>query len=253
MTYAPNVEPAQGWSSLSDCDVPKASGEREARVKLLCRAQNSAGERVRIALNLKGIGYEYMLVGALASSEYHKLNPQGLLPTLDVDGRCIAQSSAILEYLEETHPLKPLLPAGPILRAQARAFAAHIASEMHAITVLRIRRFLLDDLEVSDEGVGRWLRHWMRLGLAALEETLAGRQAEWPFCFGEAPGWADLHLIPQLANARRLGCDVSAYPWLLAVEANCSGLDAFLRARPEAQPDFPGSPNVSEKGTASAP
>jgi maleylacetoacetate isomerase len=212
-------------------------------MRLLSRSQNSAGERVRIALNLKEIEYEYTHIGSSASSEYRKLNPQGLLPTLEVDGRCIAQSSAILEYLEETHPERPLLPANPILRGQARAFAGHIASEMHAITVLRIRKFLLEDLEVSDEGIAHWLSHWMRLGLTALEETLAARQGEWPFCFGEAPGWADLHLIPQLANARRLGCDVSAYSRLLAVETNCVGLEAFARARPEAQPDYPESAN----------
>jgi maleylacetoacetate isomerase len=204
----------------------------------MSRAQNSAGERVRIALNLKGIDYEYTPIGLLASSEYRKRNPQGLLPTLEVDGACIAQSSAILEYLEETYPERPLLPANPILRGQARAFAAHIASEMHAIMVLRVRKFLLEDLDVSNRGVAHWLNHWMCLGLAALENALAIRHVEWPFCFGEAPGWADLHLIPQMANARRLGSDVSAYSRLLAVEKNCIGLDAFARARPEAQPDY---------------
>ncbi len=208
-------------------------------MRLISRWQNSAGERVRIALNLKGIAYQYVAVGSLPPGEYRRLNPQGLLPTLEVEGRSIAQSAAILEFLEETHPSPKLLPADPVLRAQARAFGAHIAAEMHAITVSRVRKFLEAELALDKEGVERWVQHWLELGFAALEAALAGRDRAWSFCFGEAPGWADLHLIPQLAAARRLGFDVTPYERLLAVEANCVGLDAFRRARPDAQPDFP--------------
>jgi len=210
-------------------------------LRLYTRWQNSAGERVRIALNLKNIAYEYVAVGSLPHGAYAKINPQGLLPTLEAGGRFIPQSAAILDYLEENFPAPSLLPSDPVLRAQARAFGAIVAAEMHAITVNRVRKFLANDLHVDDTGVQRWVMHWLDEGFTALEALLAARPAAWAFCFGGAPGWADLHLVPQLANARRLGCDPSAYPALLAVEANCIGLDAFARARPEAQPDFPGA------------
>ena len=209
-------------------------------MKLYSRWQNSAGERVRIALNLKGIACEYVPLRSLPPGEYKRLNPQGLLPLLEVDGRTIAQSSAILEYLEESFPTPSLFPADPVIRAQARAFGAHIAAEMHAVTVTRIRTFLKDGLSLADTDVSRWVAHWLREGFTALEATLASRPRPWPFCFGDTPGWADLHLVPQLANARRLGCDVAPYRTLLAMEASCVDLDAFQRARPEAQPDFPG-------------
>ena len=209
-------------------------------MKLYSRWQNSAGERVRIALNLKGIAYDYVALRSLPPGEYRRINPQQLIPTLEVDGRFIAQSSAILEYLEESHPHPALLPADPILRAQARAFGAYVAAEMHAVTVNRVQQFLEGEMAIDAAGVNRWLGHWMTTGLEALEATLSRRTTEWQFCFGDAPGWADLHLIPQLANARRFHCDLSSYPKLLAVEASCVGLEAFKRARPQAQPDFPG-------------
>jgi glutathione S-transferase len=103
-----------------------------------------------------------------------------------------------------------------------------------------VRHFLEADLSVPKQGIERWAQHWLGTGFVALEAALAGRERDWPFCFGETPGWADLHLVPQLAAARRLGCDLSPYRRLLSVEANCTGLDSFARARPEAQPDYPG-------------
>jgi len=209
-------------------------------MKLYTNQRNSAGERVRIALNLKGLAYDYVSVPAMAPGEYRRLNPQGLMPALEVDGRVIAQSAAILDFLDEGWPDPPLLPADPLLRAEARAFSQHIAAEMHALTVNRVRRFLAEDLLVGEAGVERWLRHWMAEGLAALEAALARRRTDWPFCFSEAPGWADLHLVPQLRNARRFGCDLAPYARLLAVEARCAGLDPFVRARPEHQPDYAG-------------
>lgn len=208
-------------------------------MRLYTRWRNSAGERVRIALNLKGLDYEYVPVGSLPPGEYRRINPQGLMPALEVNGSIIAQSSAILEYLEETVPSPPILPADPILRAQARAFGALIAAEMHAITVNRVRTFVGETLGTGEAGVESWTGHWLSEGFAALEATLANRPADWLYCFGDAPGWADLHLIPQLANGRRLGCDVTPYRRLLAIEARCVGLDAFARARPEAQVDAP--------------
>ncbi|MCH4544613.1 maleylacetoacetate isomerase [Rhizobium changzhiense] len=209
-------------------------------MRLISRWQNSAGERVRIALNLKGIAYRYVPVSSLEPGEYRRLNPQGLLPALDIGGgRVVPQSSAILSYIEETYPDPSLLPEDPALRAEARGFAAHIASEMHALTVQRVRHFLRDDLGAGEAEVKRWLAHWLSLGFTALEETLARRQSPSPFCFGDRPSWADLHLIPQMSSARRLGHVLTPYPLLLAVEQRCVTLEAFRAARPEAQPDFP--------------
>ncbi len=210
-------------------------------MRLYSRWQNSAGERVRIALNLKGIPYEYVAVGSLAPGEYARLNPQGLMPALRVGGQVVAQSTAILELLEETHPRPSLLPADPVLRAQARAFGQLIACDLHPINNNRVRRYLSDRMGASDADVLAWYRHWAALALTALEAALSDRPRDWPFCFGDAPGWADLHLVPQLANARRFGCDLSPYPRLLAVDARCAALEAFRRARPEAQPDYPGA------------
>ena len=212
-------------------------------MQLYSRWRNSAGERVRIALNLKRLRYEYIAVGSLAPGEYQRLNPQGLLPALRVGGQVIAQSTAILEYLEETHPEAPLLPADPVLRAQARAFAQLIASDLHPLNNNRVRAYLAAQMGASETGVNGWYRHWVALAMTALEATLVARPGDWPFCFGDAPGWADLHLAPQLANARRFGCDLDPYPLLRAVDANCRNLDAFRRARPEAQPDYPGDSN----------
>lgn len=202
-------------------------------MRLYSRWQNSAGERVRIALNLKSIDYEYVPISALSKQEYLRINPQGLLPTLEVGGNFIAQSSAILDYLEETVPTHPLLPTDPIIKAQAKAFAAHISSEMHPLTQMRIQKM------IGTERAQDWVQHWHRVGFSALEQTLKLKKKKTDFCFGEEPGWADLHLIPQLANARRFNVDLSPYPLLLTIEARCIELGAFKKARPENQIDYP--------------
>lgn len=208
-------------------------------MQLYSRWQNSAGERVRIALNLKGLEYDYVSVASLRPGEYQAINPQGLMPALRVGQHVIAQSGAILEYLEETHPRPPLLPADPIQRAQARAFAQLIASDLHPINNNRVRKYLGVRLGVDGAGVQAWYEHWVSIAFTALEAALAARSTDWPFCFGDAPGWADLHLAPQIANARRFGCDLSPYPLLRAMDARCCLLHDFRRARPEAQPDYP--------------
>ncbi|MGY5806628.1 maleylacetoacetate isomerase [Rhizobium sp. LEGMi198b] len=207
-------------------------------MRLLSRWQNSAGERVRIALYLKGIPFTYTPVSSLAPGEYERLNPQGLLPALDIGGRIIAQSSAILDYLEEAYPAPSPLPSDPVVRAEAKAFAGLITSEMHSLTVLRVRRFLKSDIGADDHQVSVWVSHWLALGLDALEETLRRRPIQWPYCFSVEAGWADLHLVPQLNASRRLGVDLSRYSTLLAVEERCNELEAFRLARPEAQVDF---------------
>jgi maleylacetoacetate isomerase len=208
-------------------------------MRLYTRYRNSAGERVRIALNLKGLAYDYVPVSSLPPGAYRKINPQGLMPTLEVDGVFIAQSAAILDYLEEQYPEPSLLPADPMDRAQARSFGAHVAAEMHALTVTRVRNYLAGPLRAEEGDLEAWLHHWLSLGLEALETNLRARPRQTPFCFGETPGWADLHLVPQLDNCRGFGVDLGSYPLLAAIDARCRELPAFQRAHQSQQPDFP--------------
>jgi maleylacetoacetate isomerase len=208
-------------------------------MKLYTFHRNSAGERVRIALNLKGLRYEYVSAPSLPPGELRHVNPQGLIPVLELDGQRFAQSLAILDFLERRFPDPPLLPADPFLRAQSLSFGAHVASEIHALGIGRVRKFL-GTLGVEGPGIERWQEHWVREGLTALESMLAQREHATPFCYGEAPGWADLHLVPQLRKARREGFDLTPYPLLRGVEARCLALDAFVRAGGEHQPDWTG-------------
>ncbi|MDB5528678.1 MAG: maleylacetoacetate isomerase [Devosia sp.] len=211
-------------------------------MKLYTRAQNSAGERVRIALNLKGIAYEYVAVSTLGPGEYARINPQELLPALEVDGRVITQSAAILNYLDAAFPERPLLPADPVVRAQAIAFGSVVAAEMHALTVQRVRRFLIGDMGADEARVQRWVAHWLGLGFATLEGLLAARSADWPFCFGDEPGWADLFMVPQVANGRRLGIDLADYRRVTETADRCRQLEPFRLAEPQMQPDYPVEP-----------
>ncbi|MBT5433243.1 MAG: maleylacetoacetate isomerase [Rhodospirillaceae bacterium] len=209
-------------------------------MRLYTRYRNSAGERVRIALNLKGLDYDYVAVSSLPRGAYRAINPQGLMPTLEVDGQHVAQSGAILEYLEERFPEPSLLPADPIDRARARSFGAHIAAEMHALTVTRVRSYLTDTVKAGEDGLQDWLYHWLGLGLRALESSLEERSVATAFCFSEMPGWADLHLVPQLSICRGFGVDLGHYPLLVAIDARCQAHEAFQRAEQSVQPDFPG-------------
>lgn len=210
-------------------------------MRLYTQSRNSAGERVRIALALKGLRYDYVSVPFLPRGAYRAINPQGLMPALEVaDGRVIAQSAAILEYLEEVHPDPPLLPADPVKRAEIRAFGQAIAADLHPLNNHRVRRYLGERLSADEATILDWYRHWTAVTLTSLEQTLRQIGQVTAFCFGDQPGWADLHLVPQLRNAHRFGCDLTAYPRLLAVEAVCLSLDAFRAASPEAQSDYTG-------------
>ncbi len=206
--------------------------------------RSSAAYRVRIALNLKGLAYQQVPVhlvkdgGQQHSADYLALNPQGLLPLL-VDagngGVRIAQSLAILEYLDEVFPVPALLPADPAQRAQVRALALHIACDIHPLNNLRVLQYLSTEFGASDEAKSAWYRHWVDNGLAAVEQGLAvfdGRLS-----LGERPGYLEACLIPQLYNARRFDCDLSGYPRILALAARCEALEAFKNAAPEVQPD----------------
>ena len=205
--------------------------------------RSSAAYRVRIALNLKGLSYEYLGVhllkdgGQQLSESYRALNPTALVPTL-VDGDAIiGQSLAIVEYLDETHPQPALLPADPAGRARVRAIAQTIACDTHPLNNLRVLKYLKHELHVDEDAKNAWYRHWVGLGLGAVEAMLAGSSATGRFCHGDAPGLADLCLVPQVANARRFDCDLSAVPTVLRIDAACRELQAFDLAAPAKQPD----------------
>ena len=215
-------------------------------MKLYTYFRSSAAYRVRIALNLKGLGYEALPVhlvrdgGEHLKPAYRALNPQGLVPTLEDGGALLTQSMAILEYLEEIRPNPPLLPEGAVARARVRGFAQAIACDIHPVNNLRILQYLRGPLALAEDQVQSWIRHWVETGLAALE-GMVDRPGEVPatgrFCFGEGPTHADLCLVPQMFNARRFSCDLSACPTLVAIDAHCRTLPAFEAAAPEAQPD----------------
>jgi maleylacetoacetate isomerase len=216
--------------------------------------RSSASYRVRIALNLKGLQYEYVSVhltrdgGEQLSAAFRALNPQALVPVLEDQGRPgqpgahepLTQSLAIIEYLEETHPQPALLPRTAFERARVRALALTIACEIHPLNNLRVLNYLKSELGVSDEAKLAWYRHWLGSGLAALEAELASSSHTGRFCHGDNPSLADCCLVPQLFNARRFDCDLSAYRTLLAVEGACNELAAFRNAAPERQPDAGG-------------
>jgi maleylacetoacetate isomerase len=212
-------------------------------MKLYSFFRSSASYRVRITLNLKRLDYRQIPIhlrrggGEHLAPSYKAVNPQGLVPTLEDGGRLIPQSLAIIEYLEERYPEPALLPRDPADRAVVRGMALAVACEIHPIQNLRVLNYLRGELKHSEEEVNAWARHWIALGLSALEQTVLSISRQPGFCFGEAPSMADLCLVPQLYNARRFGCDLSPYTALLAVEANCSALPAFAKAAPENQPD----------------
>ncbi|MGD9953196.1 MAG: maleylacetoacetate isomerase [Burkholderiales bacterium] len=208
--------------------------------KLYTYFRSSAAFRVRIALNLKGLAYEpafvHLAKGEHRKPEYAAVNAQGLVPALDVDGRLLTQSLAILEYLEETHPQPPLLPRDAFGRARVRSLSLLIACEIHPLNNLRTLRHLKQALGQTDEQVNAWYRHWIADGLAKLEAELRA-PATGRFCHGDAPGMADCCLVPQIFNAKRYQCDLTPYPAVMRVFDACMQLDAFTRAQPDKQPD----------------
>lgn len=199
--------------------------------------RSTASYRVRIALNLKGVSYEdafhHLRRGEQNAPEYLKLNPQGLLPTLEIGDAVLTQSLAICEYLEDKYPEPAILPADLMERAHVRAFAQVIACDIHPVQNLKVLQ-RLRDLGQPEEAVTAWAAQVIEEGLDAVETLIAG--ADGPFAFGAAPGLADLCIVPQLGNARRFGVEVR-WPRLKAVEAACLELLAFRDAAPGVQPD----------------
>lgn len=216
-------------------------------MKLYSYFRSSASYRVRIALNLKGLAYDTIPVhllkdgGEQFSAGYRQLNADALVPTLideDADAQVtLTQSLAILEYLEETHPTPALLPANPVDRAWLRSIALTIACEIHPLNNLRVLRYLVRDMKVAEDDKDRWYRHWCEQGLAALETMLARDGRVGSCCYGDMPTLADCLLIPQIANAERMQCDLSGMPTLMRINAHCAGLPEFIDAAPANQPD----------------
>ncbi|NOJ39866.1 maleylacetoacetate isomerase [Bradyrhizobium australiense] len=200
--------------------------------------RSSAAYRVRIALNLKGLTAEHLphhlRKGEQIAPDYLALNPQGLVPTLEDDGAVLTQSLAIVEWLDDTHPNPPLLPKDPLRRAKVRAFALAIACDIHPVQNLKVLA-RLRQLGLPEEKVTEWAAWANREGLSACEALI--KREKGPFCFGGAPTIADLCLVPQLANARRFGVDVSAFFRLLEAEAAAKQMKAFTDAAPDRQPD----------------
>jgi maleylacetoacetate isomerase len=209
-------------------------------VKLYTYFRSSAAFRVRIALNLKGIAYEPVFVhlakGEHRAANYAKVNPQALLPTLELDdGTRLTQSLAIIEYLDEAHPQKPLVPKDARERARVRSLSYLIASEIHPLNNLRVLQHLKRALNQSEDQVNAWYRHWIADGLTKLEAELASNKGK--FCHGAAPTMADCCLVPQIFNAKRYQSDLAPYPQTMRVFEACMQLEAFDRAQPSKQPD----------------
>jgi len=204
--------------------------------------RSSAAYRVRIALNLKGIDYDQSPVNLVKGEQREAANlgrnPQGMVPSLVTDaGVTLTQSLAICEYIDERYPEPPLLPADVTERARVRALAQVVACEIHPLNNLRVLKHLVGELGADDETKLAWYRHWIAEGFQALESLLTTEAGTGDFCHGDTPTLADICLVPQVYNAERFECDLSAYPTIQRIVANCRALPAFRQAAPEAQPD----------------
>jgi len=205
--------------------------------------RSSAAYRVRIALALKDLPYEpvprHLLRGGgeQRSAEYLDTNPQGLVPALEHDGRVLTQSLAICEYLEELEPQPTLLPADAYGRATVRAMALAVACDIHPLNNLSVLQYLRGELGQEDAGVNRWISHWIARGFVALEQLVGRHSGDGLHCYGSAVTLADVFLVPQVANSRRVQLDLAPYPRLARVARHLESLPAFAAARPEAQPD----------------
>ena len=210
-------------------------------MKLYTFFRSSAAFRVRIALNVKGVHYESVpkvfAKHEHRAADYLAVNPQGLIPALDVDGSVLSQSLAIIEYLDETHRQPPLLPADPIGRANVRSMAMAIACDIHPLNNLRVLNYLQGPLQHDEQTTHRWYRHWIAEGFTGLEAQARRFSSQQRYLFGDCVSMADICLVPQMFNARRFTTDLSAFPTLLAICTHLESLPAFAAARPEVQPD----------------
>lgn len=212
-------------------------------MKLFNYFRSSTSYRTRIAMNLKGLDYDYIAVN-LAQDEqletaFKAINPQGLVPVLQTDDLLLYQSPAILEWLEETYTHNPLLPKDAAGRMQIRALSAMIGCDIHPLNNRRILQYLRNELTVGEDEVMLWCQHWMTEGFAALEKLLAENRSTGKFCYGDSPTFADCYLIPQVSSARRFKVDLTPYPNIVAIDEHCRSLKAFDDADPVKQPDAP--------------
>jgi maleylacetoacetate isomerase len=218
------------------------------RLVLYSYWRSSAAYRVRIGLNLKRLAYDVVPVhllrdgGEQRTDEFAQANPQKLVPVLQHGQRMLRQSLAILDYLDEVWPDRPLLPSTARERQRVRALAQLVACDIHPLNNLRVLQYFDREWHVPQPERDAWARHWMEEGFSAFEQLLADHPATSEFCDGATPTIADCCLVPQLYNARRFGVDLSPYPTLLRIEAACLALPAFDTARPERQPDAPEKP-----------
>ena len=214
-------------------------------IRLYSYWRSSAAYRVRIALNLKGMAYETMPVhllrdgGEQHAPPFSDLNPQELVPVLMHGSRILRQSMAIIEYLDETWPSPPLMPATARDRQRVRAISQMIACDVHPLNNLRVLQYFEHEWNVPQPERDEWVRHWIVEGFRAAEAMLADHPSTGIFCEGDVPGLADCCLVPQVYNARRFGVDMAAYPTIERIDAACLALPAFDAARPERQPDAP--------------
>ncbi len=212
-------------------------------MRLYSYFRSSASYRVRIALKLKGLAYDYVPVhlvrggGEQFGEAYRALNPAALVPALDDDGKVLTQSLAIIEYLDETHPQPPLLPVDPAGRARVRALALAIACEIHPLNNLRVLNYLTRTLGVSEDQKNAWYRHWVETGLEAVEGLLANDPATGRFAHGDTPGLADILIVPQIFNAQRFKCRLDHVPTVMRINEACLALPAFAESAPGLQPD----------------
>ena len=212
-------------------------------MKLYTYFRSSAAFRTRIALNLKAVSYETVVIDLRApASDQHKpewlaVNPQGLVPALVAENTTIAQSLAIIEYLDEIYPQPPLLPRAPIDRARVRAMALAVACDLHPLNNLRVLNYLRSPMGHDEETVNTWYRHWIATGFRSLEEEARRASADGLHMFGSSVTIADVYIVPQMYNARRFKCDLQAYPTLRGICEHLEKLPAFAQAAPEAQPE----------------
>ena len=212
-------------------------------MRLYSYFRSSASFRVRIALALKGVDYEYSAVnlvkkgGQQFAADFRALNPAALVPVLDDDGAILTQSLAIIEYLDETRPQPPLLPADAAGRARVRALALAVACEIHPLNNLRVLGYLSRTLGITEDQKNAWYRHWVETGLETVEAMLAGDARTGAFCHGDAPTMADVLLVPQIFNAMRFNCRLDHVPTVMRIHRHCMDLPAFAMSVPAEQPD----------------
>lgn len=218
-------------------EYPTASSD-EAGMQLYSYWRSSASYRVRIALALKGLSYQtigiHLVKGKHTEASFVAINPQARVPALKLDsGDVLIQSLAIIDYLDETYPEPPFLPADPLLRARVRAVSQVVAMDIHPLGNTGPRNYMLKTLNLDLETVDGWTRHWIENGFAAVERMISPG----PYCFGAQPTLADIFLVPQVFNARRYKADMAKFPKIVAVDEACQKHSAFAAAAPAAQPD----------------